>query len=510
MSHVWHLIRHNLLTHRAMLLAWFGVMLTLPLVALVPWSPTTRTGMGVASALLLQGGRVVLGLVAIAAIVQATSPIDDRAFWRTRPISTRTLAGAHITTVMLVFVLVPTLVVFATAVAFGVPRVHWPGTLVQVAVTEMAIASLGLVVASRTRGVATFIIAALVGLASLYFLVGAMFELRRALAWPGHLQMADPVKGLWGTLGIGALLLPPLFLVAMAGGRRQRAFLSGVLGILVLATSVWFLPSLRFVPPALVDARLRFDAESVTFEPVPGTPGAVAIVLHPIPQGGHSRDSWRFWLDHGQLLTPRGTKRIEATPDGVVPRLPQQSLSVVLAVLTADEARAFAGSRARFVGALRGDVERRITEATAMRASGGSLDTGHLRLSITRLLDDTPDPSRPVRPVVAATEVVMAPWSMSFRHGHTYVLRDRTSGCEVVAQRWEATRALPVALLPTLLPPFTVTRFELAEWLQATCHVDPAHTDVEVRTNEIRAVASVPLSLEFTMPDASPRRDATR
>ncbi|MGV3517472.1 hypothetical protein [Luteitalea sp.] len=507
MSHVWHLFRHNLRAHRTILLAWVATVIALPILANLPWSDQAAAGFGVGAAIGLQAARVLLGMAAIASIVQAGHPIDDTAFWRTRPMAPHTVAAAHIVTAAALFVSVPTLVVLLTAVALGIPKAHWLSSVMQTGAVESALAGFGLVIASRTRGVATFIIAAVVGLATLFFLVGALGEVRRLLDWPGYVQMADPLKALWAMITICALLLPLLFVVAMAGARRQRAFLAGVLAVLVLCVGVWFLPALRFVPPAWVDARLQFDANSLTFEPVPGTPGAVAIVLHPTPSGGHPRDQWRFWMTHGQVLTPAGRKRVQGTPAGVVPRMQQQELSVVLAVLTPQEFTAMTGSRARFVGELQGDVERRITEATATQAAGESLDTGHFRLSITRLLDGTPDPSRRMRPVIAATEIHMASPRMAFRHGHSYALRDRTSGCEVVAYRWEtnASRVMPLALLPTLMPPFTVSRIELAESLQpTTCQVDPARTDLEVRTNEIRPAMSVPVSLDFTLPDAAP------
>jgi hypothetical protein len=506
MSHVPHLVEHTLRTHRMILLAWLATVIALPLLASVRWSPQMGAGVGVGAAIALQGARLLLGMATVASIVQADSPIDDRAFWRTRPIASRTLAIAHLVTVGCIFVVVPTLVVLGIAMVFGVPRSHWLTTMLQVAAAESAIAGLSLVIASRTRGIPTFLIAAVTGLIAFYLLVGAMYELRRLLEWQGHVQMADPFRGVWASLGIAAFLLPPLFVVAMAGPRRRTAFLAGVLGVLILATSVWFLPALRFVPPPPVEPSLSFTESSMRVEPVPDAPGAVALVLAVRPAQPHPRDEWRFWLKRGELSTAKGVRVLVGSPAGHVPRIKHSEVSLAIGVLSADEFKALAGTRVRLEGSVQGDVERHVTEATARLAAGASLETDHQRLSIERVLDGTPNPDRRMRPVVDGTEIYLSSPGLSFRHGHAYLLRNRDSGCEVNVYAWPspALRLTQVAMLPTLARPFTVMRVELAERVPATCRVDPANAEVEMRTIETRSAGTHPVSLEFTLPATVP------
>lgn len=502
MTGVWHLIRHNLRTHRTLLFAWLAVVLALPLMANVPWSAQMGAGLGVGAALVLQGARVLLGMATIASMVQAGSPIDDRAFWRTRPIAPPTLALAHLLTASAIFVVIPTAIVLAVAMWFGVPRSHWPTTVLQVAAAEMAILAFGLVTASRTRNIATFIIAAVAGLVSFYVLVGAMYEVRRMLEWPGLWQMADPFKGFWASLGIGALLLPALFLVAMAGARHQRAFLAGVLGVLVLAAGMWFVPALRFVPPPAVDPGLSFTETSIHVEAVPDSPGAVALLLAARSKGGHPRDEWRFWLKGGTLKTAAGNRLLKGSPAGYAARVKSPEVVTVIAILSASEFQALAGTRVRLEASLQGDVQRHVTEAASRLEAGVSLESDHQRLSVATVLDGTPNPERRMRPVVDGLEIYLASPGLSFRHGHAYVLRDRTSACEVSAYAWPspARRLTQVATLPTLARPFTVMRVELAERIPATCRVDPANAEIEMRTVETRSVGTLPVSLEFTLP----------
>ncbi|BCS34363.1 hypothetical protein TBR22_A35930 [Luteitalea sp. TBR-22] len=506
MSQVWHLVRHDLQAHRGILLAWLATVIALPLIAFLPWSDRLAAGVGVGAAVAFQAARVLLGMTAVASMVQAGSPIDDQAFWRTRPLAPHALAAAHIVTAAALFVLLPTLVVLLVAVALDLPRSHWLSSAVQVFATESALAGFGLVVASRTRGIATFIVAAVVGLATTFFLVGALGEVRRLLEWPGYLQMADPSKALWAMIVIAALLLPLLFVVAMAGPRRQRTFLAGVLVVLVLCVGVWFVPALRFEPPPLLDANLSFTSASVRLDPVPGSPGAASLVLVATPRNTLPGDEWRLSLKYGKLVTSAGTRWLKGTAPGYVPPLASRDVPVVIAVLSASEVKALAGTSVRIDAELHGNVDRQVIEARAVLAPGARLSTDHQQLSVLRGLDGEPDPVSRRRPVVEALEIYLSTWKLGFRHGHAYVVRDRARGCELNGYAWPTprSRVLRWALLPTLMPPFTVMRVQLSERIAAECTVDHRDAEIEMRSIGTQAVSNVPVSLEFTMPATTP------
>ena len=132
----------------------------------MPWSDDALASAWVLAAGLV-GARVVIGAAVIATLVQADSPIDDRAFWRTRPISPATMAGAKLTLACLVFVLVPLLVVLSVAAAVQLPARHWPAAVLGVVLGEVPLVMLAVVVAARTRRSST----ALVGLAGVLVLL---------------------------------------------------------------------------------------------------------------------------------------------------------------------------------------------------------------------------------------------------------------------------------------------------------------------------------------------------
>lgn len=506
MTQVWHLVQHNLRAHRTILLAWLASVVALPLLAVAPWSEQLAADAGVGAALFLQGARVLLGLAAIASIVQAGSPVDDRAFWRTSPIGPRVLALAHLITVGLCFVVLPTLIVFAVAVIVGVPASHWPATVAMVIVMESALAGFGLVVASRSRGLATFIIAVVVGLATMFFLLGALSELRRYLPSVAQLAMADPLKGLWATLGIGAVLLPVLFTVAMAGPRRQRTFVGGILVLLLLGVGVWFVPALRFVGPPPIDPQARVSSTSVVAEPVHGSPGALALVVGITPAARQPRDAWRFSLQAGKLTTASGVRWVKGGPPGYLPTAQASEIRTALVILSADEVRTLGGTRISFEGQLQGEVERHITEAEAPLVTGAVLSTRHLRFAASRVHETAVRALGRMHARVEGTEIYLSSPGITFRHGHAYVLRDPRTGCEVPAYSWPtaASRVMQLALLPSLSRPFIVMPTELAELVAPPCAVDRTRARVEMRTLETRGTGLTPVSVEFTVPATAP------
>ncbi|MFI5075783.1 MAG: hypothetical protein ACHQRO_00500 [Vicinamibacteria bacterium] len=69
----------------------------------------------------LDGALWLATAVTTAILVQADHPADDRAFWRTRPVSARQLAVAKLSLLAVLFVLVPLLVNTARLAAYGAP-----------------------------------------------------------------------------------------------------------------------------------------------------------------------------------------------------------------------------------------------------------------------------------------------------------------------------------------------------------------------------------------------------
>ncbi|MGV3517473.1 hypothetical protein [Luteitalea sp.] len=512
MTHVWHLARHNLQAHRTIVLAWVALVIGHPVIALLPWWSHADRWVAYGTAGLLVAARVVLGALAIAAIVQTDSPMDDRAFWRTRPIDAHTVARAHLATVAALFVAIPMLVVLVIGAAMGLPMAQWPSVLAQVAMTELACAGLSLLVATRTQGLASFLIWIVVAVLVAVTLPLAVHELGRLILGRDLLRTRDTWVVLRAWTLVGALALPALFVVAMAGPRRQRLLLAGVLGVAALSTSVWFIPGLRRMPPTPADAGQSPTPRSIRAIDVPGPPQGVALVLDVGPASSDLRDTWLVSKFQGRLTidgivrpldelaeTKRFTRgRGQLSVPGITPL----AMARVLTVFDVDTHRKLTGTRVRLDASVTATVVRRITEGSAQLTAGATILTNHSRLTLQEVTSLGPEVQGRPALLVQGHEVGVAPGALNM-HQHVYRLRDRTTGCEVHLAQSSAEDARNItneALLPTLVRPFVAARLVMRVQQPPGCEFDAARADIDLRTFEYLQLPQAALSLDFTVP----------
>lgn len=244
MRTIWHLVAHDLRTHHRLLLAWAAVVIAQPLVSVVPWPALEATGIAVP--LLVVASRLVLGAAAIATIVQADSPLDDRTFWRTRPVAPGTMAVAKLA-IGALFVAVPLLVVLLVGVIVRVPLSHLPSTLAQVVVTDAAAVGLAMLLSARTRSIATMLIALLGTLVVGYVLLIAVTETLR-VPWVRQLYEIGPPSSRFAAptmLAVAVLASWMMTTLVFLGERyRLRLLLVGLTSVIAL-TVIWFVPAAR-------------------------------------------------------------------------------------------------------------------------------------------------------------------------------------------------------------------------------------------------------------------------
>jgi hypothetical protein len=516
MTHVWHLVRNDLRAHHRLLLAWLAIVVAQPLVTAVAWwgALDSAVAWGPLSALVVV--RIGLAGALVAMLVQGDSPIDDRAFWRTRPISPTTLAVAKLLLVVGIFVVAPMAVVLMVAAWVKVPVAHWPATLVQVFVMEAALAGLSLSLSTRTRSVAGLLLLALGSVVGFSMLLGSLQELRRVTWLAEVVKMADPRLGIWPMLTVAVIGFATVFVVGYHGWRRRHAFAVAALLTLLGPVSVLFLPQLQIAPPSPLPLGLRFvdtPTPAVRAERLPGNDRRVALIVEPVVTGRHDRDETRVFTADGTLQLPDGTeRRTESSETPGLNAAQLRSRAAVLAILDAGTFATLRGQRVRFIGRLKVDVTRHDTEATAALEPGAILDTPHLRLVVGTVFDDRARPSGERRWARAeALELHLQGLVTTWRHGHTYLLRDDATGCEVTVQPYSADRGLRSVLLPPLLPtlaqPFTAWRVRMTQMLESECDVDVRRSIIELRMLESPPPSTVLVNQEFTVPDASPRRD---
>ncbi len=500
-----HLLREDIRRHARLVVTWLGVVVAQPVVALIPWSSEFDAGIGAFVATTLTVARVLLGAVLVALLVQGDSPIDTAAFWRTRPISISAMAGAKIALVAAVLVLAPTVVTLAVAAWLRVPLEHWPSTVGQVVAFEGGLAAFALAVASRTRSIATFLVFGLALVAAFWLVQGSLLELRRTVA-PGALRPVHPQQGLAAMAAIWALGGTALYAVSLRGARGRAAFAIGCLILALLSLGVWYLPMWRASEPTPLPLTLTFAEDSVTaVAPVNGV-GDVLLVGRPAIGGTREDDDVRVVVKEGVLITPDGEfPANKAASIGAALRHQAPLLTGVPAATF----RALAGRRARFEGTLHVDVQRRDVEATSPLVTGATLDTPHARLLLDEMLDEHDHRVERLRPAARGWELFLTTPFEPIRHGHSYVMRDTSSGCAVtvVATNDGQGRVMATWLLPTLAPPFWARRVVLGHLVDAPCRVEPAHAVVEMRAHLSPPATTVPVAFDFIVPaSAGPAR----
>jgi hypothetical protein len=505
MSRVLHLIGHDLRTHRRFLLAWAAIVIAHPLVAMLPWSgrPLAAT---LGPAVLLVVARLIVGTVVLGPILQQDSPIDDRAFWRTRPIAIGEMAAAKLTLAAMLFVLLPLVVVLTVAVAVGVPWAHWPSTVVQVLFTDAALVGLTMTVATRTRHVSTLLIAIVATLLVTYLLLVFALELRRIPSLAGWVDkggldpdLALPTMAVWASVGLWTATA-----IGMAGPRRRNAFAAAGAATFAVLLVTWFVPQARvhhrrgddgFGLTAAVDGR---RVRAVT---IPGRGDLVGIIATPTIGGAREGDRTQAYLLDGRLTGPTFDRaaRGEQDPRSVVSSL-NAPHTPLLAVLTPAEFTALAGSPVRFIGRLNLDTSRARLVSSSPVAAGAGLEGLGVRLTIDRVREWSDDVPRPIADGRFVETYVPGLWRAQ---GHEYRLRDIRTGCSARLYPQSSLRGQigRIALLPTLARPFTVQPTTVVAMVDGGCRPGPANAVVEL--HELRSrVQAVQVTVDFTMPSA--------
>ena len=219
--------------------------------------------------------------VATAVLVQADHPADDRAFWRSRPISAWQLGIAKLTLLSGVFVAVPALLNALRLASYGAPPSAFVAATVQVAVTSgwIVVPCSALALAART--LPRFLVSAAAALVGLVILVRAMVPslpvvVRLAIAdrYPRPTTLAFDWQRLELHGWVAALVATAVGLVIVAAHYRHRSLrVTGALLALLVAAAA--LPGGDRAQPArpeltaLVADRIRFEG-SLTLSAPPG------------------------------------------------------------------------------------------------------------------------------------------------------------------------------------------------------------------------------------------------
>ena len=226
----------------------------------------------------LDGALWLATAITTAILVQADHPADDRAFWRTRPVSAGQLAVAKLSLLAALFVLVPLLVNTARLVAYGAPLGAIAASAVQFVVIGGSIVVPAWALALAARTLPRFLaMAAGVAIAWYVALAAAVTFVPPSLLGPkffgGSFRSASsgfaPALADWQAVDRHGWVVALLVTVAaatllIAYYRTRRAAVSIAAGLALIAApivvprrdvSVAADPELA----AIVDGRLRLD-----------------------------------------------------------------------------------------------------------------------------------------------------------------------------------------------------------------------------------------------------------
>jgi hypothetical protein len=495
-TRVVHLIAHDVRAHRSLLLAWALIVVLHPCLAL-------RVGDGTGGAMpvwfgvLLVAARLTVGMIVLGVVFQADSPLDDRAFWRTRPIAPGEMATAKLGLAALLFVLLPLLVVVAVASAVNVAWSHWPSTLAQVVYTDAALAGLTMALATKTRSVPALVLALLVCVIGVYLMLIIVMETRRVPARV-ELDAALPTMGLCASAGLWTAAA-----IGFAGRRRDGRFACTAALTLALIFAAWFVPQMRvhgrgqvlqtepFVSATVLPDSIRAEQLAV--------PDAIGIVATPRYDGVQPGDRVQAFLLDGRIVAPgidlaarRDRDPRSAVPDISAPRVP------LLAVLTRPDFSRLAGRSVRFTGRLNVDVQRIRVVARAPLAVGSVLSADGSRLAIAEILATSQDAPQIVARGATLDMYLPGRWRARRRE---YRLRDERSGCvaRLFLQSSPSMEMATLTLLPTLARPFTVRRGNLAILDADGCRPSQTTPVVEM-VDVLTLVRPVDVAVNFTMP----------
>ncbi|HTV02512.1 MAG TPA: hypothetical protein VMF13_18330, partial [Luteitalea sp.] len=311
---LWHLCLHEVRVHRRLLFAWVLIAAAHPLVASMNWFGPSGPR-GALMVMLLPLARVLVMAVIVAGMVHGDSPIDERAFWRTRPVPAPLLAASKALVAGGAFVLAPAALVTAAAWYFGIPLSDWPALLVQVVVTEAAAVGLVLTVATRTRVLPTLLLGAVFVVATFMLLISAIERLGR-LPWVIERGlMADPQLAFWADLVVIAVAVTGLFFIGYRGPGERHRFAAGVLGSVLALIGVWFVPALRAERPGTPAFTMDLADAHVWAERLTRDGKQIGIVVQPRVTPLRPGDTFEMTLLDGQLQTPAGVRAARRASD---------------------------------------------------------------------------------------------------------------------------------------------------------------------------------------------------
>jgi len=235
-----HLIAHDLRVHGPLFAAWAGIVVAHPLVAILPWHEDA-VAFGWVLAAALVAARILLTVMLVAGLVQADSPNDDSAFWRTRPIRPATMAAAKLSVALAVFVGIPLIVVLSVALALDVRVSHWPASSAGVVLGEAPLVLAAVIAAALTRRMSTAVVALTAAAGVLAIVETSLLD--AVIHYRPWLRLAETSADFtWMAAWVGTWLFGAAIAVWWrATGRPAAAIASGasVIGVFFL----WLLPA---------------------------------------------------------------------------------------------------------------------------------------------------------------------------------------------------------------------------------------------------------------------------
>jgi hypothetical protein len=279
-----HLFRFDLARHRVLIAAAIGVDLLAQgyaewLLHLAPTAIGDRFGGagGEMETALLDLAIWATTWIVTAVVVQADHPSDDRAFWRTRPVSPYAVALAKLAVLGLTFVAVPAMVNAGRLAAYGAPASAHVAAAVQIAVIALGgiVPAWGLAILTKT--LPRFFAAIAVSVVGFYLLfMATLFYIGLAGGGVGSTSMGIGLGGgsEWtrsATLGwLGALALSTAGVGVLVAHYRFRRTVAALAAGAALVVVPYLIPSgqaseppaelARLVRGPLRPARLEMDA----------------------------------------------------------------------------------------------------------------------------------------------------------------------------------------------------------------------------------------------------------
>jgi hypothetical protein len=462
-SRLLHLLYHDVRQHWRMLLAWTLLIAVQPFASVLfrgdPGKPAAIDG--VIPALLVIGARLLVGAVLVMTLVQQDAPLDDRTFWRTRPIPPATMAVAKLLLVALVLLGWPLLVTLGVALVAQVPLWYWPAIAFQVLVIDGTIIGVALVSAALTRHLSTGLVVAI--LTVLLALAVYSFALRTGVRYeepvPGKTLLADPKYALPTVLLVLVLGLWTMACAVWWGVRgRQRAVVLGAAAAAAVLV-VWYVPAARLhrrpVTPVPSTPVVRLARHHVRAFVLPIRPERIAVVTDVAIEGVPAESLRDLWLLDGTVATEGDRRAARAPQDPNVGHSPGAPMAALLAVMSPEDFATWRGRSVQFHGRYRTSI------VTATRLAEGPLT------QTTRLV--TPLGGLQVSALPTDTSAVAAGHLTVLRRlpegGHwlDVFLRDAETGHRVGPLfLWSTRTSLSYLLqLPTLARPFEWDRIEL-------------------------------------------------